>query len=124
MATQAITTRELDRARHIHDQLARVPAEEVKEHADRLKGSPAECMDNGLLQTLAFYHHKGKVHGRIAGQLEDWLRQRGLLAGGDSLETLARLDAVSYRRCSEEAIAWLNLAKRLAAARVALRRNR
>jgi CRISPR type III-B/RAMP module-associated protein Cmr5 len=81
-------------------------------------------MDNGLLQTLAFYRHKRKVHGLVATHLEEWLEERGLLAGGDPLVALSKLDASSYRRCSEEAIAWLNLAKRLAAARVAMRGNR
>lgn len=123
MATQAITNRELERARHIHQQLGGVQVGEIKEYANRLKGAPAECMDNGLLQTLAFYQHKKGTHARVADHLVDWLRQRGLLGDGDPLDRLAKLDAVAYRRCSEEAIAWLNLAKRLAAARLAMRGN-
>lgn len=115
------TTRELLRAQHIHDhlrQMGKVP----EDYVNRLKGAPAECMDNGLLQTLAFYHHKAKSeHARIAAQVEDWLARCGLLDRSDSpLEALAKLPATAYRRCSEEAIAWLNLAKRLAAAKSAM----
>jgi CRISPR type III-B/RAMP module-associated protein Cmr5 len=121
MTTQTLTTRELDRARHVHQQLARIRSNsDLKEYSDRLKGAPAECMDNGLLQTLAFYAHKGGAHRSVGQHVMDWLRHRRLVGdGGDSLEKLALLDAVAYRRCTEEAIAWLNLAKRLAAARVA-----
>jgi CRISPR/Cas system CMR-associated protein Cmr5 small subunit len=114
----ATTTRELERARHIHENLLRTAP--TKEYVNRLKGAPAECMDNGLLQMLAFYHHKKDEQERIATQVEDWLRRCQLIPAGDPLDALARLPAVAYRRCSEEAIAWLNLAKRLAAARLAM----
>ncbi len=118
------TTRELLRAQHIHAQL-RSMEEIPEEYVNRLKGAPAECMDNGLLQTLAFYHHKKGEHAKVAGQLESWLVKCGLLEQSASpLETLAKLSATAYRRCSEEAIAWLNLAKRLAAARRAMEDRR
>ncbi len=114
--------KELERARHIRDCLRRLSF--LKKYSDRLKGAPAELMDNGLLQTLAFFRYKGKKepeYGQIAADLEDWLAQNGLIKtteGALALDVLTTLDAIQYRRCSEEAIAWLNLAKRLALAKV------
>lgn len=123
MSSREITSRELKRARHVHEKLQHV-GRDLKDYADRLKGAPAEFMDNGLLQALAFYfrgERKGKAHAYVAEHVVDWLRGQALLGDGNPLEALVRLDAVAYRRCSEEAIAWLNLAKRLAAARLAMR---
>jgi CRISPR-associated protein Cmr5 len=120
-------SRELERAQRIEECLQKCLASRgdrasLEEYSDRLKGAPAEVMDNGLLQMLAFYHHKKGPHDAIARDLEAWLqRQGGELPAGDALEKLVGLPATQYRRCSEEAIAWLNLAKRLVAARVAMR---
>lgn len=115
-----MTSTELERARHIHECLQRREGF-LKKYSDRLKGAPAEMMENGLLQTLAYYHSKKEPEYKgIATDLMDWLRKRALLPGADLTE-MARLDAARYRRCSEEAVAWLNWAKRLAAARVAVR---
>ncbi|MBI2528929.1 MAG: type III-B CRISPR module-associated protein Cmr5 [Candidatus Rokubacteria bacterium] len=116
-------SRELERAQHIQSCLDGLSGGDLlTKYTDRLKGAPAELMDNGLLQTLAFFHSKKEVeYGRIAGDIEGWLAKCGLLAAQDSPRALAALDAAPYRRCSEEAIAWLNLAKRLAAARVTMR---
>lgn len=116
---------ELDRARHIQGCLGSLAPGLLEKYSNRLKGAPAQLMENGLLQTLAFFHskdtEKDPEYGRIASDLEDWLKQRGLMPGDrDPLRALAELDAAAYRRCSEEAIAWLNWAKRLAAAKVAM----
>jgi CRISPR-associated protein Cmr5 len=112
------TSVQLEQARHVHECLAKVPTGQLKDYANRLKGAPAELMDNGLLQMLAFYHAKQGAHELVAKGLEDWLRKRGLVSG-EPLVALSQLDAVRYRRCSEEALAWLNWAKRLALARLA-----
>lgn len=115
-------SRELARAKHIQGRIERIEDTGLlKKYSTRLKGAPAELMDNGLLQTLAYYHSKDDPeYRRIAEDLEQWLRDRRLIPDGDSLKGLAQLDAARYRRCSEEAIAWLNWAKRLAAAKVAM----
>jgi CRISPR-associated protein Cmr5 len=111
----------LDRARHIHHCLGQLGSASEK-YSDRLKGAPAELMDNGLLQALAFYRSKKEEeYKKLVSHLEDWLvRGTNLLrveSGRSALEAISALDATQYRRCSEEAIAWLNLAKRLALAR-------
>jgi CRISPR-associated protein Cmr5 len=112
-------SRELERAKHIHACLDKVvQARLLKKYSDRLKGAPAELMENGLLQTLAFYRSKGAEYDDIASHLSGWLQVCGMVKGPE-LEGLAQLSAVHYRRCSEEAVAWLNWAKRLAMARVA-----
>lgn len=111
-------SRELERAKHIHECLAKVSPGDLKKYSVRLKGAPAEVMENGLLQTLAFYRHKRGEHDLIANDLTAWLRKLNLLPD-QGLESLAQLPATRYRQCSEEAIAWLNWAKRLALAKVA-----
>jgi len=114
-------SKELERAQHIRDCLAKLPA--LKNYSNRLKGAPAELMENGLLQTLAFYRSKKEEYGHLAEDLESWLAKSGLIAptgDRDAVDVLATLPAVQYRRCSEEAIAWLNLAKRLALAKMAM----
>jgi CRISPR-associated protein Cmr5 len=115
-------SRELDRAQHIQECLGRRRTSRLEDYSDRLKGAPAQLMENGLLQMLAFFHSKkDSEYDEIASHLEDWLKRVGLLPGDhDPLKALASLDATAYRRCSEEAIAWLNWAKRLAAAKVAM----
>lgn len=114
-------SKELDRAQHTHDCLGKLGCT-PKKYSDRLKGAPAELMDNGLLQALAFYRSKKEPeYKELATHLEDWLKRVNLLkvqGDGSALVALAALDATQYRRCSEEAIAWLNLAKRLALAKV------
>jgi CRISPR-associated protein Cmr5 len=110
--------RELERAQHIHACLDKA-GDLLGDYSDRLKGAAAQLMDNGLLQTLAFFHSKSKEYALMAEHVEGWLVKCGLVSGGDPLKALAELDSARYRRCSEEAIAWLNWAKRLALARVA-----
>jgi CRISPR-associated protein Cmr5 len=116
---------EIERAKHIHRCLDRVPGDRLEKYSDRLKGAPAQVMDNGLLQSLAFFHSRGEAeYTFVAQHLHSWLKERDLVGGDDSLRALAELDSASYRRCSEEAIAWLNWAKRLAQARVVMSRTR
>ncbi|MGH7268592.1 MAG: type III-B CRISPR module-associated protein Cmr5 [Candidatus Rokuibacteriota bacterium] len=130
-----MTGGELERARHIHGWVSRLDPRLQSKCGDRLKGAPAQMMDNGLLQTLAFFNAKGgeddgadrgrgrrrNEYGLIADAVVDWLRERKLLRpDGSALQAIAGLSGPQYRRCSEEAIAWLNWAKRLALARVAM----
>lgn len=120
-------TREQERALHIDGCLTK-RLDVLEKYSDRLKGAPAEVMDNGLLQALAFFHSKGSPEKDspekdIAMDVGSWLRRRKLVSGPEAsiLNELAKMDSTKYRLCSEEAIAWLNLAKRLAAARCAMR---
>jgi CRISPR-associated protein Cmr5 len=130
-----MTGGELERARHIHAWLSGLDPRLRSKCGDRLKGAPAQMMDNGLLQTLAFFHAKDRddsqterarksgrnEFGLIADAVVDWLRQRKLLRPEPSaLQAIAGLSSAQYRRCTEEAIAWLDWAKRLALARVAM----
>lgn len=113
---------ELERARHVNGKLVGLGFKELEAYADRLKGAPAELMDNGLLQMLAFYLSKDGPQKRIAKDVLAWLSEARLLEfrqPSDAPVAMAKLDAARYRRCSEEAMAWLSWAKRLAAARVA-----
>lgn len=113
-------SRELDRAKHIQQWLARLDERKREDVSKQLKGAPAQLMDNGLLQTLAFLRSKGNEHALVADGIRQWLEECRLIKGADTITTLAGLDAAEYRRCTEEAIAWLNWAKRLALAKVAM----
>ncbi len=121
-----MTNRELERARHIQQCLDTLRPGLLEKYSDRLKGAPAQVMDNGLLQTLAFFYSKKKdlEYVEIANHITGWLKQCGLLTGPDPIRGIVDLDSTQYRQCSEEAIAWLNWAKRLALARVAMATSR
>ncbi len=85
------------------------------------KAAPALIMQNGLMQTLAFYRAKGKdEHTRLLRHLSDWLNKQGV-ANGSEFDTLmaALYEASSdlYMRATEEALEILRWIRQFADAR-------
>ncbi len=90
------------------------------------KAAPALIMNNGLMQTLAFYEEKGKDKGKehhheLASHLRRWIMQ---CAGGadsdpcfeDFMKIMLNFDSSSYRQATEEALLLLRWIRQFAAA--------
>lgn len=115
------------------------------QYKDLAKATPALIMNNGLMQTLAFFEHKGKAHhltlatthpGEVKQRIEDkgkahyltlathlrrWVMTR---AGGTDkdigfrpfMEILLKADSQQYRQATEEALLLLRWLRQFAAA--------
>lgn len=69
------------------------------------KAAPALVMNNGLMQTLAFFASKDKAHHRrLRDDILDWLAQQvGLPKDYErAMKELFRAESERYRRATEE----------------------
>jgi CRISPR-associated protein Cmr5 len=81
-------------------------------------------MNNGLMQTLAFYAYKDKdgqkAHHRVLnGHLLGWLHQRGLVADqtfSAAMKDLHGAASADYRRATQEALDLLKWIRQFAPA--------
>ena len=91
-----------------------------KEYVNLAKAAPALIMNNGLMQTLAFYESKGKPqHRQLANHLNGWLHQQNYVAASDFNAVMTRLQAsesLRYRQATEEALALLRWIRQFTAA--------
>lgn len=92
------------------------------EYRNLAKAAPALIMNNGLMQTLAFYQDKDKDHHRaLAAQLRRWIMLR---AGGNGqdpgfqpiMEILLRAQPDQYRQATDESLLVLRWIRQFAAA--------
>ncbi len=92
----------------------------TKEYVNLAKAAPALVMNNGLMQTLAFYESKGKPHHRqLANHLNGWLHQQTYVSAAsfDAVMTsLQSAESLRYRQATEEALALLRWIRQFAAA--------
>ena len=92
------------------------------EYRNLAKAAPALIMNNGLMQTLAFYQDKNKDHHRaLAAQLRRWITQRTGGNGQDPgfqqmMRELLTADAQKYRQATDEALLILRWIRQFAAA--------
>lgn len=86
------------------------------------KAAPALIMNNGLMQTLAFYQDKDKDHHKaLARHLRRWAMKR---AGGSTadpgfqpmMQALLHATPAEYRRATDEALLILRWIRQFAAA--------
>lgn len=93
-----------------------------KAFANLTKSAPALIMNNGLMQTLAFYKQKGKdEHRMLLDNLCEWLGKQDFSehGGKDFSSVMKKLhsgDSLSYRRATEEALAFLKWLRQFASA--------
>ena len=93
------------------------------------KAAPALIMNNGLMQTLAFYQDKNKAHhNELAGQIRRWLLYRENPHAGDSvnlpadpgfqlmMQGLLAAESNKYRQATEETLLLLRWIRQFAAA--------
>ncbi len=92
----------------------------TKEYVNLAKAAPALIMNNGLMQTLAFYESKGKPHHQqLARHLSDWLHQQNQVTDsnfGAVMTSLQSTESSRYRQATEEALALLRWIRQFAAA--------
>ena len=92
----------------------------TKEYVNLAKAAPALIMNNGLMQTLAFYESKGKPHHQqLAKHLSGWLHQQNHVTASDFnavMTSLQSTESSRYRQATEEALALLRWIRQFAAA--------
>lgn len=92
-----------------------------KEYVNLAKAAPALIMNNGLMQTLAFYESKGKPHHQqLAKHLSGWLHQQNHVTASDFnavMTSLQSTESSRYRQATEEALALLRWIRQFAAAK-------
>lgn len=99
------------------------------EYTNLAKAAPALIMNNGLMQTLAFYEDKNKKHHQmLAGQLRSWLIFRESPNSEDELklptdpgfstlmQALLNAESMKYRQATEESLLLLRWIRQFAAA--------
>lgn len=96
----------------------------ANEYTNLAKSAPALIMNNGLMQTLAFYEDKGKKHHKVLAQhLRRWIMVR--CAGGadgkdlsfvNLMNFLLQADSPTYRQATEESLLLLRWIRQFAAA--------
>ena len=86
------------------------------------KGAPALIMNNGLMQTLAYYADKNKSHHRSLNQhLIDWLaiyltgQENAPVPFSLMMEQLQKTNSQKYRKATEETLALLRWIRQFAA---------
>ena len=121
-AKPAPVTLEQQRAQFAWDCAKEGTALAGDEYRNLAKAAPALIMNNGLMQTLAFYQDKGKPHHMaLAGHLRRWIMKR---AGGNGqdpgfqpmMDVLLRAQPDQYRRATDEALLILRWIRQFAAA--------
>lgn len=96
------------------------------EYTNLAKAAPALIMNNGLMQTLAFFNEKGGKEPRnryhmLAGQLRRWIVRRDSGVDQDPgfqtmMDALLKADSARYRQATEEALLLLRWLRQFAAA--------
>lgn len=93
-----------------------------EQYKDLAKAAPALIMNNGLMQTLAFYADKDKPHHRaLAGHLRRWIIVRDGHPDKDPgfqvfMGGLLNANSSNYRQATEEALLLLRWIRQFAAA--------
>jgi len=95
------------------------------EYTNLAKAAPALIMNNGLMQTLAFYQDKGKDHHKVLNQhIIHWLWERRPRRDKDAapekafaamMAELSNADSQQYRQATQEALALLRWLRQFAA---------
>ena len=121
-AKPAPVTLEQQRAQFAWDCAKEGTALAGDDYRNLAKAAPALIMNNGLMQTLAFYQDKGKPHHMtLAGQLRRWIMKREGGNGQDPgfplmMEALLRAQPDQYRRATDESLLILRWIRQFAAA--------
>ncbi len=122
IAKPAPVTLEQQRAQFAWDCAKEGTAVAGDEYRNLAKAAPALIMNNGLMQTLAFYQDKGKPqHIALAGHLRRWIMKREGGNGQDPgfllmMDALLRAQPDQYRRATDEALLILRWIRQFAAA--------
>ena len=94
------------------------------DYANLAKGAPALIMNNGLMQTFAFYESKKEHHQKLQQDILQWLQKCGLLGTTQyaaAMKELQHMSTSNYRLASMEALEILKWIRQLAAAHGSVR---
>ncbi len=97
----------------------RVVQGENDDYTKLAKGAPALIMNNGLMQTLAFY--QDKKHHSLNKHIIDWLAsyfkhdENVLMSFDKMMEALLNADSQKYRKATEETLALLRWIRQFSA---------
>lgn len=97
------------------------PEELAKDYKVLAKSAPALIMNNGLMQTLAYYEDKGKTAAKLQQHICLWLQERGLLLSTDYVSVMTKLHGLSsqeYRMATDESLKILRWIRQFAATRI------
>ncbi len=97
-----------------------------KDYANLAKSAPALIMNNGLMQTLAFYQTKGGEHQKLMQDVLRWLEQQRIVPSTNyvqAMNALQQMGAQAYRRATVEALEVLKWLRQLAPTAPANNRN-
>lgn len=97
--------------------------EGIRNHKEKYvnvaRALPALIMNSGLMQVMAFLHHKGDQHDLLACHLRSWLHNQ-LGTPQDFAKFMTHLadmtDARQFQNVTTEAIAWLRWLRQVAPA--------
>jgi CRISPR-associated protein Cmr5 len=114
-----MATLEQQRARHAWEKAQQGIAQHGKDYANDAKGLPALIMNSGLMQVMAFCHHKDERHETLAQHLRDWLHQQcGTPQDFEGfMQHLMGAEPRRFQMITAEAFAWLKWLRQMAAAR-------
>jgi CRISPR-associated protein Cmr5 len=93
-----------------------------KDYENLAKAAPAMLMNNGLMQTLAFYQNKSKDKGKehhkaLLKHILGWLTQQQIVPSDDyeqAMQALHSMNAADYRHASAEALEIVKWLRQLA----------
>jgi len=91
------------------------------EYSKLAKGAPALIMNNGLMQTLAYYEDKDTQHRLLNQHIIDWLalyftdKEVKNLSFATMMAALLQADSQKYRKATEETLALLRWIRQFAA---------
>lgn len=112
-------TLDQDRAADAISQVNNLNGVDQKKFANLCKGFPAMIIANGLGQSLAFLNEKKESeYKKLYDVITKWLTARNVLdkVGGDKfLKSLSESSIEEYRMATQEALAYLQWLKRIAA---------
>ena len=92
-------------------------------HVNVAKSLPAQIMNSGLMQVLAFCHGKGGANEDVARDLRTWLNHKFNGVNRDPgftvlMQSLMGASSAEYQAITAEAFAWLRWLRQIAPARV------
>jgi CRISPR-associated protein Cmr5 len=97
---------------------------QTKDYANLAKGLPAQIMNSGLLQVMAFLQEKGLKERQqhcsvVGGDMRAWLHTRFQdvpVQFEGFMEALMKADSRKFQAITVESLAWLRWLRQLAAA--------
>ncbi len=91
----------------VEEAKSKLSEKDYKSYKNLAKSAPALIMNNGLMQTLAFFTSKGKDHhGQLQGDILAWLEKQKQLPSKDYTQAMnflhSKANSEQYRLATDE----------------------